>query len=332
MSEIRQNIVTRDWVIIASERAKRPQDFKKTKPSEKIPEYQKDCPFCPGNEGSDLANETFRIGDKSSWKVRSIYNKFPALSPGKDPSRVHDGMDSMINGFGVHEVIVEHPRHDLTIPRMTDDDVCNIIRTYRSRYETLRKMKGVEAVTIFKNQGLGAGASLVHPHSQVVATPIVPPQSRGRIDSAMKYYDSTGECVFCKLLAEEMNKKIRIVRETENFVSFVPFAAAAPFVTWIFPKRHTPSFAGITDEEIRDLAINLKDSLGRIYYGLDNPDFNYTIRSMPVNGSGSDYLHWYLNVVPRISQPAGFELGSGIFINTSIPEQCAEFLRSVKLP
>jgi len=329
MSELRLNIISREWVIISSERAKRPQDFRKTVKEEAAPAFDKDCPFCPGNE-SGFSDETFRIGDKKSWKARAVYNKFPALAPDKDLSHALEGMHNHISGYGDHEVIVEHARHNMLIPLMTDEDVCNIIRIYKARYDSLKKMKGIETITIFKNQGLGAGASKRHPHSQLVAAPIVPPQMRNRLDSAMKYFDVTGKCITCDILADELKSKTRIVRDTEKFTLLVPYAAAAPFIMWIVPKRHLPSFGHIDEAEVTGLGMILKDALSRLYYGLDNPDYNFTIRSIPVNESGKDYFHWYLTIVPRISQPAGFELGSGIFINASIPEECAEFLRNGK--
>ncbi len=330
MSEIRLNILSGDWTIIASERSKKPQDFHKPKQEESAQAYQKDCPFCPGNEGVFVNTETFRIGDSNAWQVKSIYNKYPALSPDKNPARTVEGLNNVIGGFGAHEVIIEHPRHDLTISLMTDQEILNIIKAYKSRYESLIGIKGIEAVTIFKNQGPGAGASLRHPHSQIVATPIVPPMTRVRLDNAARHFDTTGKCIFCQMLNGELADKKRIICETEKFVSFVPFAAAAPFIIWIFPRRHMASFADIDASEMSGMAFVLKDALSRLYHGLGNPDFNYTIRSAPANDGGKEYFHWYLSVVPRISQPAGFELGSGVFINATVPEECAKFLREVK--
>ncbi|MDD5044589.1 MAG: galactose-1-phosphate uridylyltransferase [Candidatus Omnitrophica bacterium] len=332
MSELRYNLITRDWVIIATERAKRPKDFLKAGKEKKIlPEYRPDCPFCPGNEAK-TPGETLRLGSESAWKVRSVYNLFGALSPDTQPGRKISGIYLSMQGSGNHEVIIEHPRHDMMIPLMKDEEVGDIIRAYKNRYLSLASDKGIEAIIIFKNHGSSAGTSLEHPHSQLVATPIVPPQIRSRVSAAMNYFDSTGRCIFCKTLEEELKEKARIVLETDKFVSFMPYASYAPFMTWIFPRRHVASFGEINDAEIKDLAINLKNTLQKLYYGLDNPDFNYAIRSMPVKESGTEYLHWYLSIIPRLTQPAGFELGSGIFINTSLPEESAEFLRQVKPP
>jgi UDPglucose--hexose-1-phosphate uridylyltransferase len=296
-----------------------------------IPEFRKDCPFCPGNEG-DLSDETFRIGDKEKWNVRSIYNKFPPLSPKEKLIRHNDGIYHNISGYGIAEVIVESPKHNLCIALMSDGEVENIIRAYRSRYLSLQDKEGIEAVIIFRNHGPGAGTSLEHPHSQLIATPIVPPQIRNRVESAVAFFDVTGTCMFCDILAQELAAKKRVVSENGAFASFIPYAGAAPFITWIFPKRHMSSFGDINDAEIKDMAAILKSTVSKIYYGLNNPDFNYTIRSIPVKEDGKAYFHWYLSIVPRITLPAGFELGSGIFINSSLPEESAEFLRNTKVP
>jgi UDPglucose--hexose-1-phosphate uridylyltransferase len=331
MSELRYNIINREWVVIATDRAKRPNDFKKAqKEIIPLPEYRNDCPFCPGNEG-DFSDETFRIGDKKGWRVRSIYNKFPALSPKEKLVRKNDGIYHSISGYGIAEVIIESPKHNLCTAIMSNDEVESIINAYKSRYLSLQNREGIEAVIIFRNHGPGAGTSLQHPHSQLIATPIVPPQIRNRMESAVSFFDTTGKCIFCDTLEQELAAKKRIVAENNEFVSFVPYAGAAPFVTWVFPRRHMSSFGEINDVEIKDMASILKLTLAKLYYGLNNPDFNYTIRSIPVKEDGKDYFHWYLTIVPRISQPAGFEVGSGIFINSSVPEESAEFLRQVKV-
>lgn len=329
MSELRYNLISREWVIIATDRAKRPKDFVKTKSESKpLPDHRKDCPFCPGNEAMG-AGETFRLGDDKTWKTRVIFNKFPALSPNEKLERGLNGLYNKISGYGVAEVIIEHPKHNNFIGLMTDAEVEDIISTYKNRYLSIMEQKGIEAITIFKNHGPAAGTSLEHPHSQLIATPVVPPQVRNRIDNAVKFFDIIGQCIFCRTLKDELDKKVRIVLETEKFVSFIPYASASPFMIWILPKRHASSFAGIDAAEIKDLARHLKIVLAKLYHELCNPDFNYTIRSIPVRESEAEYFHWYLSIIPRISQPAGFELGSGMFINASLPEESAEFLRKV---
>ncbi|NEP43266.1 MAG: galactose-1-phosphate uridylyltransferase [Okeania sp. SIO2H7] len=331
MTEIRQNLITKDWVIIATERAKIPDQFSQiNKPKIVLPSYREDCPFCMGNE--ELTGpESYRLNDVNAWKVRAVPNKYPALSPEGKRVRKINGIFRSLSGVGYHEVIIEHPKHNLTTALMELEDVVNIIKVYRQRYSEIRKDPRVQTILIFKNHGKGAGTSLEHPHSQLAATPIVPYELRDRIHQAMRYFDDTGECLFCRTLAEELAAKERIIFESEHFVAFIPYAALSPFHIWIFPRRHFSSFEEITDEEMRDLAVNLKTVLGKIYFGLNDPDYNYNIRSIPTDELNTDYFHWYIAVVPRVSLTAGFELGSGMFINTSLPEESAAFLRSVEI-
>jgi UDPglucose--hexose-1-phosphate uridylyltransferase len=330
MSELRYNLVSGEWVVIATERAKRPEDFLKAKEKNVLPEYRADCPFCPGNEVK-TPGEIYRLGDQKSWKVRSVTNLFGAFSPDTPRQRNLDSIYLSMGGFGVAEVLIEHPLHNMLIPLMRKEEVEDIIRMYKLRYAAMTKVDGIEAITIFKNHGARAGTSIEHPHSQMIATPIVPPQMRSRVEKAVHYFDMTGTCVFCKMMEEELKCGKRLVFETEKFVAFMPFASPSPFTTWIFPRRHEAYFAHINDDEIKDLAINLKTVLQKLYCGLDNPDYNFTLRSIPVKERGTEYFHWYISIIPRLTQPAGFELGSGMFINTSLPEEAAEFLRQVKI-
>ncbi|MGB6168938.1 MAG: HIT domain-containing protein, partial [Geitlerinemataceae cyanobacterium] len=165
----------------------------------------------------------------------------------------------------------------------------------------------------------------------LAATPIVPYEVRFRTQESIRYFDDTGICLVCNILADELAAGDRIIFTSEHFVAFIPYAALSPFHTWVFPRRHSSSFDDITDEEIVDLAIVLKTTLAKLYYGLGDPDYNYVIRSSPTDEQRTDYFHWYLAIVPRLSLTAGFELGSGMYINTSLPEESAEFLRSVEI-
>jgi UDPglucose--hexose-1-phosphate uridylyltransferase len=230
---------------------------------------------------------------------------------------------------GIQEVIIEHPRHNMTLALMPVAHVANVIRAYRQRYEAIRQDKRIEAIIIFKNYGEAAGTSLHHPHSQLVATPIVPNQFRIRIEESIRYFDDTGECVFCRTMGEELASHERVIEENKHFVAFIPYAALSPFSMWIFPKRHASSFDEITEPEIESLAPVLKGVLARLHVALDNPDYNYSIRSIPTGERRTDYFHWYFTIIPRISKTAGFELGSGMFINPTVPEENAALLRSV---
>ena len=330
MPELRQNIITREWVIIATERSRRPDEFiRPNKASGPVPAFDPGCPFCPGNESMSAA-ETYRVADGERWNVRVVGNKFPALSHEGERVRLIDGVYRSMSGVGFHEVVIEHRRHDLSPALYSVDDLAKILGAYRQRYMEMKKDPRVEAIIIFKNHGESAGTSLAHPHSQIAATPIVPTQVRHRMDEAIRFFDETGDCVFCTTLRRELADGVRIVACTDSFVAFIPFAALSPFHLWIFPVRHCSSFDDIQENEITDLAATLSTVLRKLYYGLNDPDYNFSIRSIPAGEGEREYFHWYLTVIPRIVRTAGFEIGSGMYINTSLPEESARFLRDVR--
>ena len=327
MSELRYNIATGDWVIFSTARARRPHDLvQKKELKAPSPDRREDCPFCPGNERIS-GPAIYSLGDGKSWRVRSVPNRFPALSPSEDTAKNTDGICVSMGGFGHHEVIIESPRHNTCIPLMTSEEVDDIVRVYVNRHAALQKIPGVEAVTIFKNHGQMAGCSLEHPHSQVVATPVVPPHLLGRMTLALNYFEETGRCVYCRIIEEELKAKVRVLTETEGFVAFLPFAGALPFLVWIIPRRHMSNFTGMEEPEMIDLSRTLKLTLEKLYYGLGDPDFNLTVRSIPARAGDNRFFHWYLSVIPRLSEPGGFEMGTMMPINTAMPEESAEYLR-----
>ena len=330
MSELRLNLVTKEWVIISIEKARKPENFRQMRNKKILPEYLESCPFCHGNEHM-TPDEIIRIPDDSSWLVRVIPNKFAVLSPEGQKIRKNEGLKYQLAGVGRHEVIIESPLHNMPTALLPLSDIAGIIRTYKDRFIAVYNNPLIEHVIIFKNQGECSGTSIVHPHSQLIGTPITPFQVRERIFDARRYFDNTGECLICASLRDELADGRRIILNTEHFVTFIPYAALSPFHTWIFPKRHSASFGDIHDEEIIDLAYNLKTILSKFYYGLENPDFNYVIRSESIKECDSEYFHWYLSIVLRISQASGLELGSGMYTNPSIPEEVAGFLRKVKI-
>jgi UDPglucose--hexose-1-phosphate uridylyltransferase len=327
MPELRLNLITREWVIISTERAKRPTDYIKPTPRRANPPYLDNCPFCPGNEYK-TPEEFYRVSLDGTWKIRVISNKYPAVAKEGDRTRSIDGTRRMVTGVGIHEVIIENPLHNTTPALMEQSEIEEIIRVYRERFVEAHLDERVEHVIIFKNHGLGAGTSIEHPHSQLIAVPVIPVQHRDRVQSAMHYFDDTGECLVCDTLKMEKNDGRRVVIETEHFLTFVPYAALSPFHIWIFPKRHSAAFSDILEEEITDISAHLKGILTKFYYGLEDPDYNLVIRSSRPQDVGNEYSHWYLSIVPRMSRAAGFELGSGMFINSALPEGSAEFLRS----
>jgi UDPglucose--hexose-1-phosphate uridylyltransferase len=332
MPELRQNRITKEWVIVATERAKRPRDLALARPVKTPPAYVPNCPFCPGNE-ANTPPEILRVsGQKEGeWLVRVVPNKFAALSPGASPQRTVHGSKRTITGFGFHEVIVESPDHSMTTALMSDAQVGSMLKVFKARYEQLSLDSRVANITIFKNHGVEAGTSLEHSHCQLIATPVISSQVRSRLHEALRHYDEFGECIFCTVLQDELEEKTRVVMETDHFAVIEPFASATPFNTYIYPKRHSASFGDISAPEITDLARVLRTVLAKLYHGLQDPDYNYTIRSAPAEYDGVKYYHWYVSVIPRLSRVAGFELGSGMFINTVLPEAAAQFLRETEV-
>lgn len=327
MPELRLNLITREWVIIATERAHRPDEFRRERSQHAALAVSHECPFCPGQEAR-TPDETYRDGNP--WRVRAFPNKFSALSQQGEPRRLVTGLKRTVEGVGRHEVIVETPRHDGHLAFLSDAEFGPILSAYRHRFLDLYADPRVRHVILFKNHGEEAGTSLAHSHAQIVGTPVVPLQVRDRLVEYIHYLDSSGECLMCRIIADERADGTRIVAENERFVAFVPYAALSPFHLWIFPKDHHSCFGGITDEALADLGRVLGKILRTLYVGLGDPPYNLVLRSLGPEEAGVDYFHWYIAVVPRVAKAAGFELGSGMYINTALPEQSAAFLRGVR--
>lgn len=330
MSELRQNFATKEWVVIATERARRPEEMANKRERKPVSSFVPSCPFCPGNEKL-TPPEVMRVPASMDvpWRARVVPNKFAALSREVQPTRTVHRSRRTVNGFGIHDVIVETPDHSQVMALMSDSYVAEILGIYKTRYDQISLDPRIALITIFKNHGLDAGTSLEHPHSQIIATPVISLQVRERFQQASRHFDDFGECMFCQALEEELQEQTRIVMVSEYFVALELYASAAPFSTHIYPRRHMASFADASALELNDLARMLRKMLAKLYYGLADPDFNFTIRSAPAESVGVKYFHWYLSVIPRLTRVAGFELGSGMFINTVLPEAAAEFLRKV---
>jgi len=329
MSELRQDPTTYDWIVIAKDRAKRPHQFtgdqKAVAPN---PEFRKQCPFCPGNE--HMSPPAVMIcGEDDNWRLRVVPNKFPALTPVGDVTRDERKIFRSCHGYGRHEVIVESPRHNDSIPFMHKGHVEELLHVYHARYHALKKDPNIKVIIIFKNHGENAGTSLDHPHSQIIASPIVPPFIRRKYEVATQYFDNTNRCIHHDIFAAELEMKERIVRQSRHFVVFHPFASHYPFETWIMPKKHGSSFGDSTEEEMADLADVLGDILKRLHIGLNNPDYNYVLHTAPVDDEHKRYYSWHIQIIPRLTLAAGFELGSGIHINIAVPEETADFMRQI---
>lgn len=326
MPEFRQNLLTKDWVIVAPERAKRPDQFKKAKAKKELPEREPTCPFCAGNEDK-TPPAVLELKENGSWQTRVVPNKFAAVNPLTKPVRKQVGRFMSADGFGIAEVVVESPKHNLTLGQMNVADVRRVLGAYKQRYTEISKNPDVDLITIFRNNGAAAGTSLEHPHSQIIATPIITQRLRSTYFNAINHHDTYGTCLYCAMLEDELKFKERIVMQTPHFVALCPFASPLPFETLIISTRHMSHFSQINDSELDDMAKVLRTILNKFYNGLDNPDYNFVIESTANSEKHTLYGHWRLNLVPRLTTPAGFEIGSGIFINTMPPEQAAKYIR-----
>lgn len=336
MPELRQDPITREWVVIAVERGKRPHDFQA--PGEKarqecLDQQRPSCPFCMGNEAKtppEVAayRENGTKANTAGWRVRTVPNRFAALKmEGERQRREIGDFFRMMDGVGAHEVIIETPNHCDTIGRMSDEQVEGVALMYLDRFRALKGDARFESIILFRNRGTRAGASLLHPHSQLIATPMVPGMLRRRLEMSFRYYDDHGACVYCRMVEREKEEGLRMVLENDDYVAFEPFASRVPFETWIVPKDHKSAFEDISRDQAKALGRTLNAVLGLLYRKLDDPDYNYVVRTEPLREDHSSYFHWSLHILPRLTTAAGFEMGSGMYINPMPPETAAAFLR-----
>jgi UDPglucose--hexose-1-phosphate uridylyltransferase len=327
VSTLRQDPTTRQWAILAPRRGDRPH-VPVVVPRPVLERRDPACPFCPGNEDR-TPPEIARVGDGREWDVRVVPNRYEALSGEGSVQRRGDALHREMAGIGSHEVVVESPDHDARLDEMHQEQVGRIIDAWRRRYRELIAAPHVRAVIVFKNFGRLAGTSLVHSHSQIVATPVFLPRLLRRMDVATRYFDENGSCVYDDVIAAERSSGERVVEEYGGFISLEPWAAGSPFETWIAPTVHQGSFGDIADEEIDDLAGILIRTLSALRRACGDPDFNLVMYSAPVNGGQAERVfHWHLKLIPKLSTPAGFEIGSAMSINTVPPEDAAARLRT----
>ncbi len=338
MSELRKELVTGRWVIIATERSKRPDDFRPPAAAGGREEAQF-CPFCAGNEAK-TPPEVFALRDGSApdqpgWRVRVVPNKFPALNRGPAPKPPRkDGLFQSMAGIGVHEVVIENPDHGTELSDLPVGHVVEILRVLRDRVRSIEEDLHYQYVQVFKNKGREAGASLSHPHSQIIATPIVPKRIKEEIYGADRLHRKLKECYFCRLIREEMGLGKRVVYANAQSVAMTPFASRFPFETAIYPSRHSPFFNEVRDEELAGLAEAMKKTLTMIRTTLFDPPYNMILHMAP-NPSMSEKAwpdldhsyHWHFEILPILTRVAGFEYGTGFYINPVTPETAAEFLR-----
>lgn len=332
MPELRKDPITRRWVIISTERAARPTDFK----HEAVEPNDLDtCPFCEGREHL-TPPEIFAFRHPQTapntpgWRVRVVSNKFPALRIEGQTDRTRVGMFTRMDGVGAHEVIIETTEHDTDLGLLPPEHVADIIRAYLHRYRDLRGDERFEYALLFRNHGRTAGASLSHPHSQLIALPVVPKRASEELEAAERYFGRQGVCIYCAMLAQESASRERLVFENDRFAVIEPYASRFPFETWILPKEHRADFGEITPEDELPLAQALQETLHRLHTCLSNPPYNFIIHTLPYRVESLHAHHWHVEIIPRLTQVAGFEWGSGFYINPIVPEEAARYLREVQ--
>ena len=342
MPQLRKDPIIGRWVIIATERAKRPGDFGITPQKD---ESAKECPFCEGRE-HNTPKEIYAIRkhntqpNTSGWDVRVVPSVSPILKiEGNVMNRHGVGVYDVVDGIGAHEIIIESPQHIANISELGVEHINKIINTYIARIKDLGNDKRLKYVLVFKNFGLEAGGGDInHTRSQIIATPINPKRVKEELVGARRYFEFKERCIFCDMIKQELKDGIRVVAEIDGFVVLSPFASRFPFEVWILPKRHSCDFYHIQEDEIKKLANVLKTVLSKLSKALNDPPYNYVIHTAPfrnITKTGywrsidQDY-HWHIEITPRLTHVAGFEWGTGFYINPTPPEDAAKFLREVK--
>jgi UDPglucose--hexose-1-phosphate uridylyltransferase len=326
--ELRQDPIVGRWVIISTERARRPSDF-----IVKVPERRREpCVFCPGQE-SRTPGEVWALRPKAhapngpGWLVRVVPNRFPALRIEGELEPSGEGLFDRMNGVGAHEVVIEAPDHDARIEQLPADHLAEVLRAYRERIVDLARDHRIEYVMVFKNQGQPAGASLEHAHSQLVATPIVPMMVTEELAGGLQHFRIKRRCIWCDIVRQECRGGGRVVLEQEGLVVLAPFAPRFPFETWILPVEHRSAYEETSDRELLSLATVVAELLRRMRRTLKDPPYNLMLHSAPLRAGRLDHFHWHLEIIPMLTRVAGFEWGTGFFINPTPPEEAARYLR-----
>lgn len=334
-SELRLDLASDNWVVIATGRARKPESFKREK--RKHPEVAfKDCPFCQIHT-QEKPTLIFAKGKKypfkgwnklqEDWTTIVIPNKYPAFLPQPElTQKIEGGLYKTMNAVGFHEVVVTRD-HKKQMAQFSPGETKEIFDVYQERFLKLKTENFVNHISIFHNQGPEAGASTAHPHSQIITTPLIDVDMKNALLSAQIYHKIHQECVYCKMSKWEKKAKKRIVFENKNFLVICPFASKTAFEVIVTPKKHSPYFETITEEEKRDLAEAFFQALRKIYKGLSDPDYNFYLHSSPCDGKNYEYYHWHWTILPKTSTWAGFEIGTKMEISTIEPEEAAQYLR-----
>ncbi len=339
VGELRQDAITEEWVVIATERAKRPDDFLKDREALRdLPKYKEDCPFCNATKFPQEPDVLRLPDDPHNWKLHIFANKYPAFRP-KDEFRTWNvGPHRAIEAVGYHEILATKNHHEVE-GRQTRQAFELQIEALLLRYRELKTNPTVNYIHIIKNYGAEAGASLEHPHHQIFTLPILPSDIQRLLRGAEKYAQSHNQKAFTDILDFERSEQERIVFENDHFTAYCPFASRVPFEVWVMPRRSNPFFDDMNHAEQEALAEVMQEVLGRLYTGLQDPPYNYYILSAPCDNSGYvcdasmfPNFRWHIQILPRLTKWAGLELGTGLEINPVPPEQAASFLREQSLP
>ena len=331
MPELRKDPIIGRWVIISTERGRRPSEFL----PEEIRTRGGFCPLCEGNEDK-TPPEVFSVRENSSlpnstgWTLRVVPNKFPALRVEGQLNREGEGLYDKMNGVGAHEVVIETPKHDETLSTLPLDKVILVLMAYRERIVDLARDPWVRYILVFKNHGAAAGASLEHSHSQIIALPIVPKRVGEELDGAKAHYAYKERCVFCDIVRQEMRYQRRIIGENGGAIALAPFASRFPFETWILPKEHNAYFHRTSPTQLEDVASLLSDVLRRIDVTLPGSPYNFMLHTNHTNEMDETSYHWHIEIIPKLTKVAGFEWGSGFYINPTPPEEAAKYLREAR--
>jgi UDPglucose--hexose-1-phosphate uridylyltransferase len=332
MNELRCDPITGRWIIVFLDKIPGVSDLLAS-PQKK--NGTGDCPFCYGKEHltpHEITAHRKQGGPNTQgWTVRVVPNKYPALRIEGELIKEGFGVFDTMSGIGAHEVIVETPDHYKDMADFTYNEMEDVVWEYLSRSLDLRQDKRFKYILIFKNFGKVAGASLEHAHSQLIALPIVPKRVQEELDGAAKYYDYKERCIFCDIIRQEKEEKERIIYEDERVLAFCPYISRFPYEVWILPKKHSSDFTSLQRDSVGCLARAMRDSLARIKKLLSDPPYNFIIHTSPVDGHEREDYHWHIEIMPKLTKVAGFEWGSGFYINPVPPHIAAANLLSVKI-
>jgi UDPglucose--hexose-1-phosphate uridylyltransferase len=329
MPELRKDPVLGRWIIISQERSRRPMDFI----VEKSVSKGGFCPLCPGNENT-TPPEVLVYGRSQSnkpntpgWNLRVVPNKYPALVIEGNLEKQGEGLYDKMNGIGAHEVIVESPSHADCFSHLPPEQMVQVFWAYRDRLIDLGRDPRFQYVMVFKNEGKAAGASLEHSHSQLVALPILPRMIVSELEGSLAYYRYKERCIYCDIIRQEISMDIRVICQDEYFISLMPFAPRSPFEMWILPKKHSSSYINMGEREFAALTRIFSESMRRLDACIPDVPYNFVLHTSPLRSDPLDHFHWHFEIRPKLTTIAGFEWGSGFYINPMPPEDAAVYLK-----